>query len=217
MLVVTGWRASQHMEYWWILFAYMSWIITIKNQQFHMQVIFCQNITWIGFFLVIFRGFTAGLSWDVPNQHLKRSTWSKSFRSFFVPDTVDIKISQGQPPENIRKTLWNPWGYSPGLKGWEKNGFRTNHQQISVDPISCRLLGCFLPKCVAGLKGFYREKDTMFLADSFNGLQVGCGHENGYLLGCPRKLGSMVSKWVISPTYKWDIPWGYNPLILTFY
>ena len=25
----------------------------------------------------------------------------------------------------------------------------------------------------------------------------------------------MVSKWVISPTYKWGIPWGYNPLILT--
>ena len=25
------------------------------------------------------------------------------------------------------------------------------------------------------------------------------------ILGCPRKLGSMVSKWVISPTYKWDI------------
>ena len=23
------------------------------------------------------------------------------------------------------------------------------------------------------------------------------------LLGCPRKLGSMLSKWVISPTYKW--------------
>ena len=36
------------------------------------------------------------------------------------------------------------------------------------------------------------------------------------LLGCPRKLGSMVSNWVISPTYKWGIPWGYNPLILTF-
>ena len=38
------------------------------------------------------------------------------------------------------------------------------------------------------------------------------------LLGCPRKLGSMVSKLVISPTYityKWGIPWGYNPLILT--
>ena len=29
------------------------------------------------------------------------------------------------------------------------------------------------------------------------------------------KLGSMVSKWVFSPTYKWGIPWGYNPLILT--
>ena len=26
----------------------------------------------------------------------------------------------------------------------------------------------------------------------------------------------MVSNWVISPTYKWGIPWGYNPLILTF-
>ena len=25
----------------------------------------------------------------------------------------------------------------------------------------------------------------------------------------------MVSKWVISPTYKWGIPWGYNPRILT--
>ena len=25
------------------------------------------------------------------------------------------------------------------------------------------------------------------------------------LLGCPRKLGSMLSKWVSSPTYKWDI------------
>ena len=25
----------------------------------------------------------------------------------------------------------------------------------------------------------------------------------------------MVSKWVISPTYKWSSPWGYNPLILT--
>ena len=25
----------------------------------------------------------------------------------------------------------------------------------------------------------------------------------------------MVSKWVISPTHKWGIPWGYNPLILT--
>ena len=38
---------------------------------------------------------------------------------------------------------------------------------------------------------------------------------SGRVLGCPRKLGSMVSKWVISPTYKWGIPWGYNPLILT--
>ena len=28
------------------------------------------------------------------------------------------------------------------------------------------------------------------------------------VLWCPRKLGSMVSKWVISPTYKWDINWG---------
>ena len=27
----------------------------------------------------------------------------------------------------------------------------------------------------------------------------------------------MVSKWVISPTYKWGIPWGYNPRILTIY
>ena len=26
----------------------------------------------------------------------------------------------------------------------------------------------------------------------------------------------MVSKWVISPTYKWNIIWGYNPLLLTF-
>ena len=25
----------------------------------------------------------------------------------------------------------------------------------------------------------------------------------------------MVSKWVISPTYKWGMNWGYNPLILT--
>ena len=25
------------------------------------------------------------------------------------------------------------------------------------------------------------------------------------LLGCPRKLGSLVSNWVISPTYKWCI------------
>jgi len=25
------------------------------------------------------------------------------------------------------------------------------------------------------------------------------------LLRCPRKLGSMVSKWVISPTYKWGL------------
>ena len=23
----------------------------------------------------------------------------------------------------------------------------------------------------------------------------------------------MLSKWVISPTYKWGSPWGYNPLI----
>ena len=37
------------------------------------------------------------------------------------------------------------------------------------------------------------------------------------ILGCSRKLGSMVSTWLISPTYKWGIPWGYNPLILTFY
>ena len=27
----------------------------------------------------------------------------------------------------------------------------------------------------------------------------------------------MVSKWVCSTTYKWDICWGYHPLILTFY
>ena len=31
-------------------------------------------------------------------------------------------------------------------------------------------------------------------------------------LDVPLELGSMVSKWVISPTYKWGIPWGYNPL-----
>ena len=41
------------------------------------------------------------------------------------------------------------------------------------------------------------------------------------ILGCPKTevrmdqwLGSMVF-WVISPTYKWGIPWGYNQLILT--
>ena len=28
----------------------------------------------------------------------------------------------------------------------------------------------------------------------------------------PQRLGSMVSKWVFSPTYKWGIPWGYNLL-----
>ena len=32
--------------------------------------------------------------------------------------------------------------------------------------------------------------------------------EGASLLGCPRKLGSMVCKWVISPTYKYGIPWG---------
>ena len=36
-----------------------------------------------------------------------------------------------------------------------------------------------------------------------------------HFLGCPRKLGSMLSKWVSSPTYKWDILRSYNPLILT--
>ena len=34
-------------------------------------------------------------------------------------------------------------------------------------------------------------------------------------LGCLRKLGSMVSKWVISPTYQWVFLGVYNPLILT--
>ena len=37
----------------------------------------------------------------------------------------------------------------------------------------------------------------------------------GYLLECPRKLGSMVSKWVITYLQK-GVYWGYNPLILTF-
>ena len=32
-------------------------------------------------------------------------------------------------------------------------------------------------------------------------------------LGCPRKLGSMVSKWVISPTYKWDI-WVFPKIVV---
>ena len=42
--------------------------------------------------------------------------------------------------------------------------------------------------------------------------------EDSDTTGCPGREvdGSMVSKWVISPTYKWGIPWGYNPLILTF-
>ena len=31
------------------------------------------------------------------------------------------------------------------------------------------------------------------------------------LLGCPRKIGSMASKWVISPTYKWRIPKNPGP------
>ena len=36
------------------------------------------------------------------------------------------------------------------------------------------------------------------------------------VLGCPRKLGSMVSKWVISPTYKWGILGVvFHPLIPT--
>ena len=38
-------------------------------------------------------------------------------------------------------------------------------------------------------------------------------------VGCSRKLGLMVSNWVISPdllVLKWGIHWGYNPLILTF-
>ena len=32
----------------------------------------------------------------------------------------------------------------------------------------------------------------------------------------PRKLGSVVGKWVISPTYINGVYWGYNPPILTF-
>ena len=161
----------------------------------------------------------------------------------------------------IRKTLWNPWGYSPGLKEGELDpGFRTNHQQISVDPISCRLVarwgplttisgfipsythlqpwsnrvcwgynyliargapscGCFLPKRV-------RCRFERFLP--WEGHHVPRGFLQRFAGGLwpwkwilawmsRWKLGSMVSKWVISPTYKWDIPWGYNPLILTFY
>ena len=39
-------------------------------------------------------------------------------------------------------------------------------------------------------------------------------YEHFLVLGCPRKLGSMVSKWVISPIYP-ILKVGYNPLILT--
>ncbi len=46
--------------------------------------------------------------------------------------------------------------------------------------------------------------------ENSHSLQLG-----NHVLGCARKLGSMVSKWVISPTYKWDILGWHNPLILT--
>ena len=42
---------------------------------------------------------------------------------------------------------------------------------------------------------------------------VGMSSKN-LILGCPRRLGSMVSNWIISPTYKWKIPWGYNPFTI---
>ena len=33
----------------------------------------------------------------------------------------------------------------------------------------------------------------------------------GILLGCPKKLGSMVRiNGLFHPTYKWGIPWDYN-------
>ena len=40
----------------------------------------------------------------------------------------------------------------------------------------------------------------------------------GETLGCVRKLGSIVngSMAYFTDPYKWGIPWGYNPLILTF-
>ena len=36
-------------------------------------------------------------------------------------------------------------------------------------------------------------------------------------LGCPGTEVRIngLDQWVISPTYQWGIPWGYNPLILT--
>ncbi len=49
----------------------------------------------------------------------------------------------------------------------------------------------------------------VFLGAGYGWLSVVRWLHNWRLLGCPRKLGSMVGKWVISPTYQpltsWDI------------
>ena len=59
-----------------------------------------------------------------------------------------------------------------------------------------------------------RKPDRLPLPRFFPG--ANCQLNFGGVLGCPRKLGSKVSKWVGSPTYSRGILGWNNPLILTF-
>ena len=139
MLVVTGWSIPTNMEYF---FAYMSLIITIKNQQFHTGH-FLPDITWIGLFSGDVSWFY-GLSWDVPWAFSGRP--DPSHLADFLPGTLDIKISQGQPPVTYVSPYETHGRTSPGSSAEFFPGFRTNHQQISVDPISCRLVGSWMSR-----------------------------------------------------------------------
>ena len=73
---------------------------------------------------------------------------------------------------------------------------------VLVHPMVSKLVGagCF--------KGSSHEAKAL-------GIELPNHHEARSAWMDTRKLGSMISKWVSSPPYKWGIPWGYNPLILT--
>ena len=54
------------------------------------------------------------------------------------------------------------------------------------------------------------SEQTEVQADAQKVGQLGSGRKNNIPTWMSRwKIGSMVRKWAISPTYKWGIPWGY--------
>ena len=100
--------------------------------------------------------------------------------------------------------------------GGKTHYFWFNTHIISWNPKQPFINGCFGFQVVqACLTFFYDFSKSNFGTPQRQGVpklsNVTTPKHDGWM-SRDRKLGSMVGKLVISPTYKWGLYWGYNPL-----